>query len=46
VELVSRWVYRQPLKNNQQRSLILEMVNFFKMGIVYSLFLEAFKLGS
>ena len=46
VELVSRWVYRQPLKNNQQRSLILEMVNFFKMGIVYSLFLVAFKLGS
>lgn len=46
VEITSRWVYRKPLDNGKQRSLGLDILNFFKIGIVYSLFLEAFKLGS
>jgi Na+/melibiose symporter-like transporter len=30
----------------EQRSLILDILNLFKIGLTYSLFLEAFKLGS
>jgi hypothetical protein len=40
-EIISRIVYRQ-----NRRSLFLEILNFFKVGMTYSLFLEAFKLGS
>ncbi|MGL5032436.1 MAG: DUF565 domain-containing protein [Microcystaceae cyanobacterium] len=45
VELTSRLVYRKN-RDNQGRSPWLDILNFFKIGIVYSLFLEAFKLGS
>lgn len=49
-ELVSRWVYnnnpRGQTKNRNERSLLINMLNFLKVGITYSLFLEAFKLGS
>jgi hypothetical protein len=40
-ELVSRFVYAQ-----NRRSLFVDILNFFKIGVIYSLFLEAFKLGS
>jgi Protein of unknown function (DUF565) len=30
----------------ERRSLILDILNLFKIGLTYSLFLEAFKLGS
>ena len=49
VELINRLVYRQSSRHNQDhqtRSPWLEILNFFKIGVVYSLFLEAFKLGS
>ena len=47
-ELSSRLVYG---RNNQRsvamrRSLFMDMLNLFKIGVMYSLFLEAFKLGS
>lgn len=41
-EAVNRLAYRPRL----QRSLAMEVLNVFKMGVTYSLFLEAFKLGS
>lgn len=40
-EFISRFVYRR-----KGRSLFVEVLNFFKIGMIYSLFLEAFKLGS
>jgi len=48
-ELVSRFVYGR--RKNQanlpkRRSLYIDVLNLFKVGLVYSLFLEAFKLGS
>jgi hypothetical protein len=48
-ELVSMTVYRRPSDKGTQlmrRSLYLEMLNLFKIGLIYNLFLEAFKLGS
>lgn len=30
----------------EERSLLLDILNLFKIGLTYSLFLEAFKLGS
>lgn len=50
-ELVSKLVYArrnaQPGKSLPvRRSLYLEVLNLFKIGLIYSLFLEAFKLGS
>ncbi|MGK7953543.1 MAG: DUF565 domain-containing protein [Xenococcaceae cyanobacterium] len=49
-ELLSRFIYRrnsQPRGNYRLRTnLILDSLNLFKMGVIYSLFLEAFKLGS
>ena len=45
VELVNRLVYRGTSSSNQ-RSLWWDILNFFKIGVTYSLFLEAFKLGS
>lgn len=47
-ELSSKLVYG---RNNQRsvtvrRSLFMDMLNLFKIGVMYSLFLEAFKLGS
>jgi hypothetical protein len=49
VELMNRLVYRGYSPSNQkssQRSLWWDILNFFKIGVTYSLFLEAFKLGS
>ncbi len=45
-ELVSQWVYRRSPERDLQRRLSLELLNSFKIGTMYSLFLEAFKLGS
>jgi Na+/melibiose symporter-like transporter len=43
-ETVARQQARQPQR--QERSLLLDVLNVFKLGLTYSLFLEAFKLGS
>lgn len=40
-EFVNRWFYGQ-----RGRTLGADIFNIFKMGVSYSLFLEAFKLGS
>ncbi|MEL6439683.1 MAG: DUF565 domain-containing protein [Cyanobacteria bacterium J06621_8] len=50
-ELTSRIVYgrrdRQSANSSpQRRSLYIDVLNLFKIGLIYSLFLEAFKLGS
>ncbi|MFM2313126.1 MAG: hypothetical protein RLZZ04_2402 [Cyanobacteriota bacterium] len=52
-ELVSMAVYRRSSDSRSdkrtplvRRSLYLEMLNLFKIGLIYNLFLEAFKLGS
>lgn len=52
VEIVSRLVYgtsRSVMPSgaaSKPRALFLEMLNAFKLGMVYGLFVEAFKLGS
>lgn len=47
VELISWLVYRRPSQTGARRSsLVLEMMNALKLGLTYSLFVEAFKLGS
>ena len=50
-ELISRFVYGR--RNRQadnfkpkRQSLYIDVLNLFKVGLIYSLFLEAFKLGS
>lgn len=49
-EGVSIFVYRIPRRQlsatDIRRSLFIEALNMFKIGITYSMFLEAFKLGS
>jgi Protein of unknown function (DUF565) len=48
-ELVSMTVYRrrqEKITSPVKRSLYFEMLNLFKIGLIYNLFLEAFKLGS
>ncbi|ACK68823.1 protein of unknown function DUF565 [Gloeothece citriformis PCC 7424] len=49
-EGVSIFVYRLPRKQSSnldiRYSLFTESLNMFKIGITYSMFLEAFKLGS
>ena len=45
-ELTSRFVYAKRVNSSNPRSLWMEILNCFKLGIIYSLFLEAFKLGS
>ncbi|ELS01385.1 Protein of unknown function (DUF565) [Xenococcus sp. PCC 7305] len=47
-ELSSRWIYGQNKKSSAiiRQSLFLDILNKFKIGITYSLFLEAFKLNS
>ena len=45
-ELTSRFVYAKKVNSSNPRSLWIEILNCFKLGIIYSLFLEAFKLGS
>lgn len=51
VEFVSRVVYRRPPSVDpsgavRKSPLLLELLNTFKIGMVYGLFVEAFKLGS
>ena len=41
-EIISWWIYRR----SRRLPLWGEMLNTLKIGVVYSLFLEAFKLGS
>lgn len=43
-EFMSRVAYRSPPE--KARSLLIEVPNALKIGFVYSLFVEAFKLGS
>ncbi len=50
-ELISRFVYgRRKSRSDdlraKRRSLYIDVLNLFKVGLIYSLFLEAFKLGS
>jgi len=48
-ELTSMLVYRRRQKQEkkpERRSLYIDTLNLFKIGLIYSLFLEAFKLGS
>ena len=47
-EIVSKLVYGRKVSNSNQfrDSLLLNTLNLFKIGVTYSLFLEAFKLGS
>jgi len=45
-ELTSRFVYAKNVNSSNPRLLWIEILNCFKLGIIYSLFLEAFKLGS
>ncbi len=42
-ELIS-WLSYRP--RAEQRSTVTELLNSFKLGMVYGLFVEAFKLGS
>ena len=44
VELIS-WLYHHS-RGSSQRTVLPEMLNSFKLGMVYGLFVEAFKLGS
>ncbi len=44
VELIS-WLYHRS-RANDQRMVLPEILNSFKLGMVYGLFVEAFKLGS
>ncbi|MDA0269273.1 MAG: DUF565 domain-containing protein [Cyanobacteria bacterium] len=46
VELISWLFYRRPRQGERQPSLPLEVANAFKLGLIYGLFVEAFKLGS
>ena len=49
-ELISRFVYGRRSRRQdsppKRRSLYIDVLNLFKVGLIYSLFLEAFKLGS
>lgn len=50
VEMINRYVYTvkrvTPSDNAAPRLLTKEILNSLKLGLVYGLFLEAFKLGS
>ena len=50
-ELTSRLIYSRPLRVQKsglpvRQSLYIDVISLFKIGLTYSLFLEAFKLGS
>lgn len=50
-ELISRLVYGRRGRQSadappRRRALYIDVLNLFKVGLIYSLFLEAFKLGS
>lgn len=44
-EIISKWIYTQN-KINYNRLWIIEIINSIKVGIIYGLFVDAFKLGS
>ncbi|MGD1852926.1 MAG: DUF565 domain-containing protein [Leptolyngbyaceae cyanobacterium] len=44
VEMIS-WLYHRS-RTSGQRTTLPEMLNSFKLGMMYGLFVEAFKLGS
>jgi len=49
VEFISRYVYgmrRESNRTNETSPLTPEILNSLKLGLIYGLFLEAFKLGS
>lgn len=48
VEVISWLVYRtdRQLASSEQRWLLLEVLNDAKLGVLYGMFVEAFKLGS
>jgi hypothetical protein len=45
-EIISRFVYRRYPQNNNRNSGLLEVINTFKIGLTYSLYIQAFVLGS
>jgi hypothetical protein len=45
-EAASVLIYSRQRRQSNRRNLWLEVLNAFKMGVAYSLYLEAFKLGS
>lgn len=45
-EVMSWFVYRQNSGQNNERSGVIEVTNTFKIGLVYSLYIQAFVLGS
>lgn len=45
-EIVSRFAYSRNKRRRKNSFLFLDVVNIFKIGLTFSLFIEAFKLGS
>ncbi|PSF38420.1 hypothetical protein C7H19_05390 [Aphanothece hegewaldii CCALA 016] len=45
-EIISSLFYTRRFFSRIQRTIWVDLLQFFKIGVVYSLFLEAFKLGS
>lgn len=45
-EVINWFVYRQTSEQNEQKSGLIEVINTFKIGLVYSLYIQAFILGS
>ncbi|MEO1403739.1 MAG: DUF565 domain-containing protein [Cyanobacteria bacterium J06635_1] len=46
VELINWLFYRGRPAEMAQRPIVTDLLNAFKLGMTYSLFVEAFKLGS
>ena len=44
-EIISKWIYTYNNVNNN-RLWFIEIINSIKVGIIYGLFVDAFKLGS
>lgn len=45
-ELISQFVYSRKGESGKRKALLIDVINVLKIGLVYSLYLEAFKLGS
>lgn len=45
-EIISWLVYRRSSPNNNQESGFIDVLNTFKIGLTYSLYIQAFVLGS
>lgn len=45
-EVINWFVYRRFSENNNQMSGFIEVLNTFKIGLTYSLYIQAFVLGS